>query len=382
MRPIPFLFILLISPSLPAQSPLDSLENYIEQQIYSPFEEGLAGMGVSIFSSDTLYLARGYGYADQASQKPYTAQTVQNIASISKTFIGVSLMIAEQEGLLTLDDPINQHLPFKVKHPRFPDTEITLRHLATHTSGIKDRTLKYGLKSYTQDKSPSMSLGDYLTACVGEGGKWNPKKSYTSHKPGTHYHYSNVGAALAAYAIECAAGVPFSRYTQEKVLAPLGMDDSGWSYSAIDESMHATLYKKNGKVKKPYTLVTYPDGGMRTSVLSLTKHFQAIMLALKGKKSPTLSPEQAQSLIRPHFPESFPITNDVGSYNSGIFIEIEGPKVVGHTGGDPGVATIAFFDPEADIGRIFFFNRRIPNEMGSHMGEWIRAIDGFVNRSR
>ena len=62
-----------------------------------------------------------------------------NSASIRKTFTGVAMMQAVQEGKLSLDQDINTYLPFKVVNPSFPDTAITLRQLATHTSGITDR---------------------------------------------------------------------------------------------------------------------------------------------------------------------------------------------------------------------------------------------------
>ena len=376
------LFTTLLFPiSLAAQNSLDSLDRYI-QGIYSQYQDELAGMGVSIFSSDTTYYTQGFGYADVATQTPYTPNTIQNIASISKTFIGVSLLIAEREGLLSLEEPINTYLPFEVIHPRFPQEEITLKQLATHSAGIKDRLFKYNVGSYSKGKVPEMELGAYLSTYLGKEGKWYGKKSFTRYAPGTHYAYSNVGAALAAYVLECAAKMPFHTYTQQKILAPLGMDESGWSYGAIDESLHATLYKKSGKVKAPYTLITYPDGGMRTSVRGLTKHFQAIMQALNNSPSPILSQEEAQRLVQAHFPDSIPITNEVGTFNSGIFIEIEGPAYVGHTGGDPGVATLAFFDPQTDIGRIFFFNRGIPNEIGARLGEFTRTIDAFIQRIR
>jgi CubicO group peptidase (beta-lactamase class C family) len=87
--------------------------------------------GTVVDTSGILY-NQGFGYADIAAKKPYTKQTVINIASISKVFIGVALMKAQEMGLLNLDDPINKHLPFAVSNPNFPNELITIRQLATH----------------------------------------------------------------------------------------------------------------------------------------------------------------------------------------------------------------------------------------------------------
>ena len=82
------------------------------------------GFGVAIVGPEkTLYQA-GFGYADLEAQKAYTANTIQNIASISKTFIGVSLLKAQDLNLLDLDEPINKYLDFKVVNPHFPEDTI------------------------------------------------------------------------------------------------------------------------------------------------------------------------------------------------------------------------------------------------------------------
>ena len=96
------------------------------------------GFSVAIVNDSAILYNKGFGLADIATQKPYTKNTVQNIASISKTFIGVALLKAQELGKLRLDDPINNYLPFEVKNPNHPEAPITIRHLATHTSSILD----------------------------------------------------------------------------------------------------------------------------------------------------------------------------------------------------------------------------------------------------
>ncbi|MEM6631890.1 MAG: hypothetical protein AAF694_19595 [Bacteroidota bacterium] len=102
--------------------------------------------------------------------------------------------------------------------------------------------------------------------------------------------------------------------------------------------------------------------------------------AYRGNAGPTLNPAQAQRLIAPHFPDTVRIDNDFEKYNSGLFIEIEGPENVGHTGGDPGVATLAFFDPATDVGMILFFNRKPTKRVAPLLGKTVRTIKYFASK--
>jgi len=111
----------------------------------------LPGMGVALVNKDSVLYMNSFGQADLAAKKNYETRSIQNIGSISKTLIGISLMKLVDEGKLNLDDPINKYLPFMVKHPKYPETAITIRHLATHTSGIKDIPANYDLKAYYLD---------------------------------------------------------------------------------------------------------------------------------------------------------------------------------------------------------------------------------------
>jgi CubicO group peptidase (beta-lactamase class C family) len=96
------------------------------------------GFSVAIVRRDTVLYQQGFGLANIQTRAPYTPQTIQSVGSISKTFIGVSLMQCVERGLFTLDTPINELLPFRVVNPYFPADTIRVRHLATHTSGLVD----------------------------------------------------------------------------------------------------------------------------------------------------------------------------------------------------------------------------------------------------
>ncbi|ULT29098.1 beta-lactamase family protein [Sphingobacterium sp. E70] len=101
------------------------------------------GFSVAIVNSDSILYENAFGFADLEKKTPYTTTIIQPIASLSKLFIGMSVMKAIEQGLFTLDMEINSILPFKLQHPYTPEVPITLRHLVTHTSGITDHADTY-----------------------------------------------------------------------------------------------------------------------------------------------------------------------------------------------------------------------------------------------
>ena len=314
---------------------------------------------MAVLNSDSIFFAKGFGYSDLEKKKPYTVSTIQNIASVSKTTIGVSLMKAEELGLLKITDPINQHLPFKVYNPNFPDKEITIQQLATHTSSIKDRTLIYELKCYQKEQDPDISLKDFMKMYFHKEGKWYNAKNFNKYEPGKTYGYSNIAAALAAYIIENKAGISYAEFTKKYIFEPLKMNNSGWYFKNINKTEHSKLYNQSLKEKKLYSLITYPDGGLRTCIMDLTTYFQ--MLMNKGELNGVKIIEHssvAKMMTHQFNAESLP--HDFQQINHGLFWEIEKSRLVdqmeGHSGGDPGVITMMFYIPKYKIGIISFGN--------------------------
>jgi len=131
-------------------------------------EVKIVGMGSAIIIDKKVVWTKGYGYADKEKNIPFTPSTIMNIASISKTFTGVCLMKAVEDGKVYLDEDINTYLPFKVINPNYPKEKITLRHLATHTSGLADRYPFYTDSMYFYGGKKPEPLGDFLKNYFGE----------------------------------------------------------------------------------------------------------------------------------------------------------------------------------------------------------------------
>ena len=351
---------------LPREALTDTLE--------SIYDSGsLVGFSVALVDGEGVQYVMGFGSADLAAQKAYDINTIQNIASISKTFIGIALLKAQELGQLDLDDPVNTYLPFEVIHPYYPEIPITLRHLVTHTSGITDpdeydekgyilRSAENGEDAVYADFLPPSqmrSLEDFQQRILSTDGEWYRKKTFLKKKPGGRFEYSNIGAGLAGLALEKATGTPFNEFTRTYVFEPLEMTHSGWFPSEVDFSKHSRTYTDTGIPLAPYALVNFPDGGLMTSAEDLGKYLSELIRGYSGNGK-ILTPESFKELFTPqlldtHFTSrSDGVYND--EYNMGVFMGFSSHDQIGHTGGDPGVSTFMFFNAKTLTGKLLLVN--------------------------
>ena len=355
-----------------------ALTDSLTAALHKIHEQGfINGFSVAIVNDSAILYAKGFGQADIIAQKPYAKNTVQNIASISKTFIGVSLLKAQELGKLNLDDPINNYLPYEVNNPHYPEVPITIRHLATHTSSILDTdyyemsyvmkdpiqaidTTVVNIPDYFNGPETRIPLPDFLEKILSDKGAWYQKEGFLNNPPGAHYEYSNVAATLAAQVLEGATGVSFPKFTQTHILDPLGMTGSGWSFDAIHMEDHSRLYADTKTPLPFYSLITYPDGGFTTSSSDLAAYLNELMKGFMGKGT-LLQADSYTELFNKQLNASHHANEDGeepsgDEHNSGIFMGFKANGEIGHSGGDPGVSTHMFFDPTTHLGRILIVN--------------------------
>lgn len=341
-------------------------------------QSGLVGVGAAIIIDGRVAWSKGYGFADRQRGVPFTPDTVMNIGSISKTFTGVAMMQAVQEGRLSLDEDINTYLPFKVVHPAFPDARITLRQLATHTSGISDRWAVYQRLYHWGGDAPE-ALGDFLSGYLVTGGKDYAPDNFVPYAPGTHREYSNIGAGLAGYIVERAVGEPLNTYTRRTIFAPLGMTRSGWRLSEVPAAAHATLYVAQDDFSipiPPYGVTTYPDGGVRTSVADLSRFFIALLADGQYAGARILPPAAAAEMRRLQYTvDNKPHNVELDEKNAGLFWSTKfNGRFVGHGGSDPGVRTEMLARPAGDLAVIVFTNTSLAEAQGGVYAELFKDL--------
>ncbi|MBX2951810.1 MAG: beta-lactamase family protein [Leadbetterella sp.] len=330
-------------------------------------ETGIVGIGASVIIDKKVAWTKGYGYADKENKIPFSPSTLMNIASITKTFTGVCIMKAVEEGKVSLDEDINNYLPFKVINPYFPDEKITLRHLATHTSGLTDRSPVYGDSTYYYDGNKAEPLGEFLKNYFSQDGRYYSKDNFLNAKPGTRRDYSNIGAGLAGYIIELKTGKKLNGYAKDHIFKPLKMNNSGWALNEINLNNHTKLYEKKGSsiVQVPlYEVTTYPDGGIRTSVEELSKFFISLLNEGQYEKTRILKKETVEEMLRFQYTETNKPDNvNPKKLNQGIFWATKlGGTRIGHNGSDPGVRTFMLSDLNKEFAVIVFFNTSLNEE--------------------
>jgi CubicO group peptidase (beta-lactamase class C family) len=338
-----------------------SIDNFIENKM---LETGIVGIGASIIVDKKVVWSNGYGFADRENKILFSPSTIMNVASIAKTFTGFCIMKAVEEGKVSLDEDINNYLPFKVINPNYPNDKITLRHLATHTSGITDRNPFYGDSTYYYGGRKPEKLSKFLKEYFIQSGKHYSKDNFLNSKPGANRDYCNIGAGLAGYIIEVRTGKTLNEYAKKHIFKPLKMKNSGWALNEIDITKHTKLYEKKGDNIEPiqlYEMTTYPDGGVRTSVDELSKFFISLLNEGKYKKTRILKTETVKEMIRfQHTETNKPDNVNIKKLNQGIFWATKlGATRIGHNGSDKGVRTFMLSDLNKEFAVIIFFNTKL-----------------------
>lgn len=340
-----------------------SIDSIIEKTMA---QTGIVGIGAAIIIDKKIFWSNGYGYADIENKKPFTTNTIMNIASSTKNFTGVCMMKAIEENKLSLDEDINMYLPFKIVNPYFPNEKITLRKIATHTSSLADRDPVYA-DTYNYTSGPDEELGSFLKNYFDPNGKYYSKENFLNYKPGSYYQYSNIPVAVAGYIVEIVTGKNLKEYGKEIIFKPLKMKDTGWALSEINLKNHTKLYDKIEDTLKTiplYTFPTYPDGGIRASISDLSKYFAAIINDGTYKGVKILEKESVRAMKTFQFnAANKPENMNLAKLNSGIFWATKlGATRVGYNGSDPGVRVFMLSDLPEEIGVIIFINTSISDE--------------------
>ena len=318
------------------------------------------GAAMLIIRDGQVCATKEYGLADPITARPVTSDTLFTIASISKTVTATALMTLYEQGKFDLDDNINKYLPFTVYNPNIPDPPITFRMLLSHTSSIQDSdvlTEHYTLKQTPVLPDSPISLRDYLKDYLSVDGKlYNAKDNFLEDVPGTTYKYSNTGFGLVGFLTECISGIPFDEYCKKAVFEPLGMKNTAWYFKDVDTSLMAIPYGYDNQLCQSirygfYGYPTYPDGALKTSVNEFAR-FLSIFIndgrSFEGKV--ILHPKTVKKMLSTY---NFPGIDPGKSVGLAWHFDT---NVYHHSGGDPGISTDTYFNPETRLGIIFFCN--------------------------
>lgn len=241
--------------NLAAQLP-DSLATRVDRIFAQYATTTSPGCIVGVGQEGRQVYARAYGMANLEYAVPLTPESISESGSVAKQFTAAALALLQLDGKLSLDDDIRKYLP---EVPDFGH-RITIRQLLNHTSGIRDQWGLWGLVG----RGPGAEV--HTIAKVLDLVSHQRELNFP---PGTEYLYSNTGYTLASVIVTRVSGMPFARFTEERLFKPLGMRDTQWrdDYRRI-VPRRATAYGRMGNTwvqDMPFTNV-HGNGGMLTTV--------------------------------------------------------------------------------------------------------------------
>ena len=258
-------------------------QSQIEEKIRGYMDECMtAGMAVVLVKGDKIVYQNAFGVRDRDTGEPLEINDIFRIASISKSFSGMSIMQLVEAGKLSLEDDINDILGMNIRNPRYPDIPITVKMLLSHTSSMKDGG---GAAMYRDLTYVDESQTDIETI---------RNKAWLPYPPGQGYKYCNRALNIIGVIIEKVSGERFDEYVRNHILKPIGADNAGYNLDSLDNSKFTKLYIYNQKEDrldpgKGYVRVnelkvadgTYeigkdgcywsPTGGMKISAPNLAK---------------------------------------------------------------------------------------------------------------
>ena len=359
-------FLQAQSDSQPVANPLDQLFSQlpgpdnpeeIDLNILKEMKAArIPGLAAVVVKDGKILWSGNYGWANIEQKQRVTTETFFQVASISKTITACVIMQLVEEGKLSLDTDLETILPFSVRNPQHATKPITMKHLLTHTSGIRDNwniLEEHWVKDGDFPESLGLSLANYFKPT---GKYYNSKKNYYTWAAGTKEQYSNVGVAVAAYVAEVVAKVPFEKLCEEKLFQPLEITGAQFRLAGMDRSKIAVPYglkRKSGRLKAlgHHGYLDYPAGTLRITATQLAHFLTCFIRDGELAKTRVLRAETVQKMRTIVFPEVAP-KQGLAWY----FSKAAGHKMLGHDGGDPGVSTYMGYRPRDGVGIIILMN--------------------------
>jgi CubicO group peptidase (beta-lactamase class C family) len=334
MKPL-FAFLACFAFSFSAMS---QTENAIDALFADFTQTNAPGAAVMVIKDGKPVFAKAYGLANVAEKIPCATNTNFRLASVTKQFTAMSILILADRGNLSLDDKLPKFFP---EFPAY-GKEITIRHLLTHTSGLLDyeNVMPANLEIPLSDR-------DVLWLLM--------RQNHLKFSPGEKFDYSNTGYSFLALIVETVSGKKFAAFLRENIFIPLGMTNT----LAYEAGISAVPHRAFGYAKtkdgfefsdQSLTSAVLGDGGIYSSVAELFKWDQSLYT------EKLVSKKMLDDAFTVHSRKS---DFDGSGYGFGWYIgEHRGVKRIWHYGSTCGFSTEINRYPEKQLTVIVLTNRR------------------------
>lgn len=313
----------------------------------------IPGAAVAIVKNDKILYVNGYGTKELGGTEAVTGDTLFQIASTSKAFTTTALAMLAAEKKLSFDDPVRQHLPYFRLNDMCADSQVTLRDIVSHRTGLTRHDELW-------DNTP-LTREDVIRS-IGQVSLSKPFR--------TTYQYQNIMYIAAGEVIGNASGMPWEEYVKTRIFEPLQMTRTVISDAEWNESDHAVGYRwdaKNSRValQRPIDTATIGAGGaIKSSARDMANWIRFQLANGAFNLHQLVDPAMLDETKMPHTPRRLenstrdenPETN-VMSYGMGWTIQdYRGELLVSHSGALNGFRTHVDLLPRRNTGFVVMAN--------------------------
>lgn len=289
------------------------------------------GCAVGVSHGGNTVLSRAYGMADLEHDIPNRPGTIFEAGSVSKQFTAAAILLLEADGLLSLDDDVRRYVP---ELPHYGHT-ITLRHLMTHTSGLRDWGSVAAIAGW--GRSDRTHTHDHVVDILS-------RQRGVNFAPGDEYSYSNSGYNLMAVIVDRVSGMSFAEFSRTRIFEPLGLHDTQWrdDYTRIVKGRASAYAMRNGQwvIDRPIEHV-HGNGGLLTTVADLLTWNEALAAGRFGN----------EALLRTMHTPQVLNSGTATEYAGGLMISTyDGVNEIGHTGATSGYRAFLARYPDQQLG--------------------------------
>ncbi len=337
--PIAVALLALVCLAVPSTAQVDPA---VEARIDSIFAEWdrphSPGAAVGVVRDGRLVFARGYGSAQIEHGIPIRPDTPFHVASESKQFTAVAILMLARRGTLSLDDEVGEWI---AEMPDFP-WPVTIRHLLNHTSGLRDQWQALALAGRYEDDA--ITTDDVL--------RMVERQRELNFRPGFMELYSNTGYTLLAEVVARASGLTFREFTRREIFDPLGMSDTHF-HDDLREPVPGRAYSYGtnagtGAVERRILNYAVPGAtGLFTTVEDMGKWLAELAEPALGDSS-LYAPLYARDTLNDGAEVLWGYGMNVGEHR--------GRARHGHGGGDAGFRAWSVRFPDEDLAVIVLAN--------------------------
>ena len=237
------------------------------------------GCAVGVARGGKVLLTRGYGMADLESGTPITAETIFESGSVAKQFTAAATVLLALDGKLSLDDPARKYVP---ELPEY-DRPLTIRHLLTHTSGLREWSALVAMQGWPRG-TRAHTQGELFDLVV--------RQRALNYPVGDYYSYTNSGYGLLFTIIERVSGMSFQEFSRIRLFEPLSMTNTHWrdDFTRLVPGRAQAYARREGAwvLDMPFENVVGP-GGLLTTVGDFLTWNEALTTRALGAVTDSLS---------------------------------------------------------------------------------------------